>query len=160
MVCTLSSGWCLPPPVRFRQCILSRFQDGRKVRSFHVFPLSTPPRISLAAPPSPRSLSSTGSRGNAPRCAFRGEGPRFVAAARTGCSRHVLEAPRGDGPDGAGPSQDAAVLFLCLTQRRHRTNRSFAFLSWPSFAEPTQIVGFSIAAVKNYTYFPFEMENI
>ena len=41
-------------------------------------------------------------RGGSPR-----GGPRFVAAARTGCCRHVPEAPRGDDPDEAGPSRVA-----------------------------------------------------
>ena len=39
-------------------------------------------------------------------------GPRFVAAARTGCFRHAPEEPCGRGPDEAGPSQDAARYAL------------------------------------------------
>ena len=39
-------------------------------------------------------------------------GPRFVAAARTGCFRHVPEESCGHGPDEAGPSRDAARYAL------------------------------------------------
>ena len=52
-----------------------------------------------------------------PVARFRG-GPRFVAAARTGCSRHVPEVPCGDGPDEAGPSRDMAALFLHFLEGR------------------------------------------
>ncbi len=73
---------------------------GRATGVFHACPrraLWTRPGRSRALP---RCGSVRSPRG----------GPRFVAAARTGCFMHAPEALCGHGPDEAGPSQEASAL--------------------------------------------------
>ncbi len=70
-----------------------------------------PGTLSLGRDALPRVRAGEAPESGPEHCARLGRAALCRGRARTGCSRHVPDAPCCDGPDKAGPSQNTAALF-------------------------------------------------